>query len=77
MLARQQLTASFSSSLGTIWMLINNLLFIECPSPMLIFANFRFGLNAQQAEFVVWKYCSHRKVGTKIMMDLNMLNNPA
>ena len=38
-LVRQQLSASFSASLGTLWMLIGNLrllLFIECLSPMLI-----------------------------------------
>jgi len=58
-------------------MLIGNLLFIKCPSHVHLQILLRLGLNAQQAEFAVRKYRSHRKVGAKIMMDLNMLNNPA
>ncbi|KAG2043995.1 hypothetical protein BDR03DRAFT_343771 [Suillus americanus] len=37
---------------------------------------YRKGLNAKQAEYAVKKYCSHRKVGAGIMMDMAILNNP-
>ena len=37
----------------------------------------RRGLNARQAEYAVKKYCSHRRIGAWIMMDMEIMNNPA
>jgi hypothetical protein len=34
-------------------------------------------LNAQQAEYAVQKYRSHRRIGVGIMMDVIVLNNPS
>jgi hypothetical protein len=39
-------------------------------------AGYSKGLNARQAEFAVQKYCSHRRIGAAIMMNVDMLNNP-
>ena len=37
----------------------------------------RRGLNAHQAEYAVKKYRSHRRIGVRIMMDMEIMNNPA
>jgi len=36
----------------------------------------RKGLDAKQAEYAVKKYCSHHKIGARIMMNLSIMDNP-
>jgi hypothetical protein len=42
---------------------------------LIIFINYRLGLNIRQAEYAVKKYKSHRRVNRTILMDVNIINN--
>ena len=44
---------------------------------LIIFCHHRRGLNACQAEYAVKKYRSNRRIGAQIMMDMEIMNNPA
>ena len=61
------------------WWIVSYSFFLNLYDSQLTFVNFRKGLNAQQleAEYVVKKYKSHCKVGTRIMMDILILKNEA